>query len=114
MWKIVECIDLLIIAHLAEIKPGQKVLDIATGIGEPAVTAAEVVGGSSTTTNGGGHVLTIGVSLQRLAIAKKRAMFLGCKGLAFGNGQISRQGVVSTPNYDPHNLIHTYINNNIS
>jgi ubiquinone/menaquinone biosynthesis C-methylase UbiE len=114
MWKIVECIDLLIIAHLAEIKPGQKVLDIATGIGEPAVTAAEVVGGSSTTTNGGGHVLTIDVSLQRLAIAKKRAMFLGCKGLAFGNGQISRQGVVSTPNYDPHNLIHTYINNNIS
>lgn len=30
MWKIVECIDLLIIAHLAEIKPGQKVMDIAT------------------------------------------------------------------------------------
>ena len=76
MWNIVECIDLLIIAHLAEIKPGQKVLDIATGIGEPAVTAAEVVGGSNTTTtNGGGHVLTIDVSLQRLAIAKKRAMF---------------------------------------
>ena len=46
MWKIVECIDLLIIAHLAEIKPGQKVMDIATGIGEPAVTAAEVVGDS--------------------------------------------------------------------
>ena len=86
-------------------------MDIATGIGEPAVTAAEVVGGSST--NGGGHVLAIDISPQMLAIAK-RAMFLGCKGLAFDNGQISRQGVVSTPNYDPHNLIHTNINNNIT
>jgi len=43
-----------------------------------------VVGGSST--NGGGHVLTIDISPQMLAIAKKRVMFLGCKGLAFGNG----------------------------
>jgi len=33
-------------------------LDIATGIGEPAVTAAEVIGDSSTTTtNGDSHVL---------------------------------------------------------
>ena len=29
------------LVELAEIKPGQKVLDIATGIGEPALTAAE-------------------------------------------------------------------------
>jgi cyclopropane fatty-acyl-phospholipid synthase-like methyltransferase len=28
------------IIELAEIRPGQKVLDIATGIGEPAITAA--------------------------------------------------------------------------
>jgi ubiquinone/menaquinone biosynthesis C-methylase UbiE len=85
-------------------------LDIATGIGEPAVTVAKVVGGSIT--NGGGHVLAIDIPPQMLAIAKKRAMFLGCKGLAFGNGQISQQRLASPPNYDPHNLIHTNINNN--
>jgi enediyne biosynthesis protein CalE5 len=75
MWKIVECIDLLIIAHLGEIKPGWKVLDIATGIGEPAVTAAEVVG-DTTIANGDSHVLTIDISPQMLAIAKKRSTFL--------------------------------------
>jgi ubiquinone/menaquinone biosynthesis C-methylase UbiE len=91
-------------------------LDIATGIGEPAVTAAEVVGdSSSTTTNGDSHVLDIDISPQMLAIAKKRSIFLGCKGLAFGNGQISQKRVVvSMPNYDPHNLIHTNTNNNIT
>jgi ubiquinone/menaquinone biosynthesis C-methylase UbiE len=66
-------------------------LDIATGIGELVVTAAEVVGDSTTTTNGDSHILAIDISLQMLAIAKKRSMFLGCKGLAFGNGQISQQ-----------------------
>ena len=55
-------------------------MDIATGIGEPAVTAAEVVGDSGTTTNGDSHVLAIDISPQMLAIAKKRFMFLGCKG----------------------------------
>lgn len=90
-------------------------MDIATGIGEPAVTAAEVVDDSSTTTNGDSHVLAIDISPQMLAIAKKRSIFLGCKGLAFGNGQISQQRVVvSMPNYDPHNLIHTNTNNNIT
>ena len=93
-------------------------MDIATGIGEPAVTAAEVVGDSTTTTttttNSDSHVLAIDISPQMLAIAKKRSMFLGCKGLAFGNGQISQQRVVSMPNYDPHNLIHTNTNNNIT
>jgi ubiquinone/menaquinone biosynthesis C-methylase UbiE len=80
MWKIVECIDLLMIAQRAEIKPGQKVLD-KQQIGEPAVTTAKVVGGSSSsTTNGGSHVLAIDISPQMLAIAKKRSMFLGCKG----------------------------------
>jgi ubiquinone/menaquinone biosynthesis C-methylase UbiE len=56
--------------ELAEIKPGQRVLDIATGIGEPSITAAKVVGT-------GGHVLAIDISRQMLAIAKERATFLG-------------------------------------
>ena len=66
-------------------------MDIATGIGELVVTAAEVAGDSTTTTNGDSHILAIDISLQMLAIAKKRSMFLGCKGLAFGNGQLSQQ-----------------------
>jgi ubiquinone/menaquinone biosynthesis C-methylase UbiE len=32
------------LVELAEIKPGSRVLDIATGIGEPALTAAKHIG----------------------------------------------------------------------
>jgi ubiquinone/menaquinone biosynthesis C-methylase UbiE len=56
--------------ELARIKPGQRVLDIATGIGEPSITAAKVVG------TGGGHVLATDISKQMLAIAKERATLL--------------------------------------
>jgi enediyne biosynthesis protein CalE5 len=55
--------------ELAEIKSGQRVLDIATGIGEPSITAAKVVGT-------GGHVLATDISRQMLAIAKERATVL--------------------------------------
>ena len=56
--------------ELAEIKPGSKVLDIATGIGEPAITAANRVGNS-------GHVLATDISSQRLSLAIQRAVSLG-------------------------------------
>ena len=52
--------------EVAEIKPGHRVLDVATGIGEPAITAAKVVGIN-------GHVLATDISAQMLAIAKQRA-----------------------------------------
>ena len=55
--------------ELAEIKRGQRVLDIATGIGEPSITAAKVVGTD-------GHVLAADISRQMLAIAKERATLL--------------------------------------
>ena len=51
--------------------PGSKVLDIATGIGEPAITAANQVGNS-------GHVAT-DVSPQMLSLAKQRAVSLGLR-----------------------------------
>jgi ubiquinone/menaquinone biosynthesis C-methylase UbiE len=69
--------------ELAEIKPGQKVLDIATGIGEPAVTVArKLVGlsGSISKINDNqniGHVLAIDISPEMLTIAKQRAAALG-------------------------------------
>jgi ubiquinone/menaquinone biosynthesis C-methylase UbiE len=56
--------------ELAKIKSGQRVLDIATGIGEPAITAAKIVGSS-------GHVLATDISAQMLGIAKERAASLG-------------------------------------
>lgn len=58
------------LVELAEIKPGSRVLDIATGIGEPALTAANHVGKN-------GHVLATDISLQMLSFAKQRAISLG-------------------------------------
>jgi ubiquinone/menaquinone biosynthesis C-methylase UbiE len=72
--------------EIAEIKPGQKVLDIATGIGEPAVTAARKLVGLSSPVNkindnekkkNTGHVLATDISSEMLTIAKQRAAALG-------------------------------------
>ncbi|MGI0042522.1 MAG: methyltransferase domain-containing protein [Nitrososphaeraceae archaeon] len=56
--------------ELAEIKPGSRVLDIATGIGEPAITAANQVGKN-------GYILATDISPQMLTIGKERAASLG-------------------------------------
>jgi SAM-dependent methyltransferase len=61
---------------LAQIEPGQRVLDIATGIGEPAVTAARRVGP-------GGQVVAIDQSPQMLAIARERVAALGLQNVEF-------------------------------
>ena len=60
--------------ELAKIKQEDKVLDLATGIGEPAVTAAKVVGSK-------GHVLAVDISPQMLAIARQRAAYLKLQGI---------------------------------
>jgi ubiquinone/menaquinone biosynthesis C-methylase UbiE len=57
-------------AELAEIAPGQTVLDVATGLGEPAVTVAARVGPA-------GRVVAIDTSADMLAFAKARAAKLG-------------------------------------
>jgi ubiquinone/menaquinone biosynthesis C-methylase UbiE len=57
------------LVQLAEIKPGDRVLDIATGIGEPAVTAARKVMPN-------GKVVATDISPQMLAIAKAELFFL--------------------------------------
>ena len=54
------------LVDLAQIRQGHKVLDIGTGIGEPAVTAARHVGPA-------GKVVAIDISPQMLAIAIERA-----------------------------------------
>ena len=72
-WKTIETATQEVskrLVELAEIKPGSKVLDIATGIGEPALTAAKQVGNT-------GHILAIDISPQMLSFAKERAISLG-------------------------------------
>ena len=52
--------------ELANVESGDKVLDVATGIGEPAISAAKIVGKS-------GHVTATDISSEMLAIAEERA-----------------------------------------
>ncbi|HKU48584.1 MAG TPA: class I SAM-dependent methyltransferase [Nitrososphaera sp.] len=58
------------IVEMADIKSNDKVLDIATGIGEPSVTAAKRV-------KPNGKVWATDISPQMIAIAKSRAKSLG-------------------------------------
>jgi ubiquinone/menaquinone biosynthesis C-methylase UbiE len=94
------------LVELAGVKPGSRVLDVATGTGEPAVTAARKV-------TLGGRVIAADISPQMLAIAKERAASLGlqdviefregdAESLALANGSfdavVSRWGFMFFPN----------------
>jgi SAM-dependent methyltransferase len=61
---------------MAELQPGQKVLDIATGYGEPLVTAAHQVGPR-------GRVIATDLSPAMLALARERAVALGLQNVEF-------------------------------
>ncbi len=72
-WKTIEPATIRVskrLVELAQIKQGSKVLDIATGLGEPALTAGTQVGKT-------GKVLAIDISSQMLSFAKRRAIDLG-------------------------------------
>lgn len=62
--------------ELAEVGPGRRVLDIATGIGEPALMAAHQVGSA-------GHVVATDLSPHMLAIARERAAAAGLTNIEF-------------------------------
>jgi enediyne biosynthesis protein CalE5 len=62
------------LVELAEIKPGFKVLDVSTGIGEPAITAASQM-------NKTGHILATDISPQMLSLARQRAISLGLENM---------------------------------
>ena len=55
---------------LAGVAPGHRVLDVATGLGEPALTAARVAGPT-------GHVTGCDLARSMLAFAAERATELG-------------------------------------
>jgi enediyne biosynthesis protein CalE5 len=61
---------------MAQVASGFRVLDIATGIGEPAQTAARAVGPS-------GHVLATDQSSGMLSFARKRTAALGLRNIEF-------------------------------
>src|SRR5947207_14064489 len=63
-------------AHVAQ---GQRVLDVATGIGEPAMTAARLVGPS-------GSVVAIDQAPQMLAVARQRMQVAGVRTVHFVYG----------------------------
>jgi ubiquinone/menaquinone biosynthesis C-methylase UbiE len=73
--------------ELAEIKTGQRVLDIATGIGEPAMTACRKAGDS-------GYVLATDISSEMLAIGRKRARHQGLNNIEFKEGDA---GTIALP-----------------
>ena len=61
---------------LGGIGPGKKVLDVASGLGEPALAAARRVGGQ-------GHVVATDLVAELLARAETRAAELGLRNLSF-------------------------------
>ncbi len=65
--------------ELAHVAPGQRVLDVATGIGEPAMTAARRVGPS-------GSVVAIDQAPQMLAMARERMQEAGIRNVEFVEG----------------------------
>lgn len=62
--------------ELAEIGPDMRVLDVATGIGEPALTAARRVGP-------GGAVVAVDQAPEMLAIARERIQSSGVQNVEF-------------------------------
>jgi SAM-dependent methyltransferase len=65
--------------EVAQIAPGQRVLDVATGIGEPAMTAARRIGP-------GGTVIAIDQAPQMLAVARERLRSSGVQNVEFVEG----------------------------
>jgi enediyne biosynthesis protein CalE5 len=94
------------LVELAELKPHHRVLDIATGIGEPALTAARKV-------RPNGQVIGTDISSEMVAIARERAKEVGLDAVAVFedidaenylypsssfNAVISRWGLMFLPN----------------
>jgi len=77
---------------LAGIQAGHRVLDIATGLGEPAATAARAVGPD-------GHVEGIDLSPGMLEFAQRRATRLGLANLSFREADANALDV-SDSSYD--------------
>jgi ubiquinone/menaquinone biosynthesis C-methylase UbiE len=79
MWSVLERVAQPVserLLELAQVESGNRVLDIATGTGEPAITAARKVGA-------GGWVVATDQSPVMLALARERAAAAGLRNLKF-------------------------------
>jgi enediyne biosynthesis protein CalE5 len=75
---------------LAGVAPGHRVLDIATGIGEPSVTAAQLVGPT-------GHVLACDLSSIMLEIGRERAADVGLTNIEFAEENACAPAAIPAP-----------------
>jgi SAM-dependent methyltransferase len=64
------------LVELAEIKPGDQVLDVAAGTGEPSLTAAQAVGPE-------GRVVGTDISPEMLGYARERAQAAGLENVEY-------------------------------
>ncbi len=78
---------------LAEVGEGKWVLDVATGIGEPALTAAKRVGPQ-------GKVVGIDLSKRMLAVAEERARAAGLTNVSFQEGDAETLGSWPEKSYE--------------
>lgn len=69
---------------LAQIRPGMKVLDLASGSGSPALDIAEVVGTA-------GHVTATDLSSKMLAVAEERARERELSNISFREADMENQ-----------------------
>jgi enediyne biosynthesis protein CalE5 len=60
--------------RIADVRSGDRVLDVGTGHGEPAITAARTVGP-------GGHVVGLDLSPEMIEVARRRAGLEGVAGV---------------------------------
>jgi len=70
------------LVELAGISPGSRVLDVAAGYGEPALTAARKAGPD-------GHVVATDISAEMLAFGRERAAAAGAANLEFVESEAS-------------------------
>ena len=77
------------LVDLAGIRQGSRVLDIATGIGEPAITAARKAGPT-------GKVTAIDMSPEMLALAMQRAKDVGITNIEFREADAESLQLAST------------------
>jgi ubiquinone/menaquinone biosynthesis C-methylase UbiE len=64
----------------ADLRPGQRVLDLGTGTGSVALACAPRV-------TPGGHVLGVDISPEMLALARERASRAALTNLSFADGR---------------------------
>src|SRR2546423_12617044 len=73
------------LVELAGVEPGSRVLDVAAGYGEPALTAARAAGG-------GGSLVATDISAPVIAVGRERAAAAGGDNIAFPGSDPSSLG----------------------